>query len=232
MKAAHIQIARGERQFEGRTGPKAAFDFYMAQTVPTAAETRETIADSGNRKVQFNTYCSLFGGQFGRVNGNGAVRSNKQVDEAREDILAALQGDPEATIKKLARLLGGKKAPVVQGRRETGVQVFDQEALDEAPTADTSVADSIVSRLAVASVPVEAPKAATKTERVLVANRISYPMAMAVLGFCRKQNWEFEITDKTGKGHNADYTIVVNGIALSPAEASEIIAASKSSKKR
>lgn len=216
----HILIARTE-------GAKAGFNAYMATKVHTAAARQAEIRSAGNKKAQFNAYCAIFGDQFGTVNGNGAVRSNEQVDDARDSVLAALQGDPEATIQKLARLLG-RKAPVVQGRRSVGVQVFDQEADDEVTTVDASADGGILSRIAAASAPVApAKKAAPKVEREIVATRISFPMAMSIRGFCTKQGWEFEITDKTGKGSTADYTVVVNGVALSPVEASEIIAVAK-----
>src|SRR5438105_4324364 len=48
---AHIQIARGEREHEGRTGPRAAFDFYMGQVIPTARAQREEIRAAGNKKA-------------------------------------------------------------------------------------------------------------------------------------------------------------------------------------
>src|SRR6476469_6068661 len=65
MATAHIEIAQGKREVDGRTGPRAAFDFFMAQRVHTAAATRAEIRSAGNKKSQFAAYCNLYGSQFG-----------------------------------------------------------------------------------------------------------------------------------------------------------------------
>lgn len=218
MSPAHLQVAHGERTFEGRTGPKAAFDFYMSQKVHTARERQAEIRSAGNKKAQFPVYCDIFG-LFAdtKVKTAGAVHGVEQSELVAEDILAALQGDPQATLNALAKRFA-VKAPVVQGRRSVGVQVFDQEQDDDVvPTVETSTTRNL--RVA--------------TPAPIVAKRISFKMCMAVKRVCTKKGLDFSIEGKTGGDGTdslADYTITVNGVALSPKEASDIIDANKKKK--
>lgn len=214
---AHIQIARGERAIDGRTGPKAAFDFYLSQNTPTAQAQRDEIRSAGNAKKQFTAYCAKFGDQFGIVNGNGAVRSEGQKDTVRETV---------------ARLLG---------RTGNGVVAFeDNEVEDEVDPLVKLLAERLnvsVETLAdiahgtnVAAPVVETPAPVKKQRVAPTATRVSYRMAMAILRICNKHNVPFEITGKTGgegTGQLADYAIKVNGQRVNPAEASALIDANK-----
>lgn len=92
MSAAHIEIARTQ-------GAKAGFRHYLAQHTPTAAARRAEIRGAGNSKAQFEAYCAIFGSQFGPVSGNGAVRSEAQRVEVREN--GAI-----AELRRLAKKLG------------------------------------------------------------------------------------------------------------------------------
>jgi hypothetical protein len=80
--STHIAIARSQ-------GPKAGFNAYMATRVHTAAKRQAEIRSAGNKKQQFAAYCNIFGSQFGVVNGNGAIRSEGQREEVRDNGVVA-----------------------------------------------------------------------------------------------------------------------------------------------
>jgi hypothetical protein len=216
MSAAHLQIARGEREFDGRTGPKAAFDFYMGQSTPTAAATRQRIGKAGNSKKQFAAYCALPAVKevLDKVSANGAVRSEDQRLNVRQTIA-----------ERLGRT------------RNTGVQVvadetpeFDSTLLTLAEKLDIPV--EILASLANDGEQVETPTPASpKVERTIpAATRISFRMAMALKKIATKTGESFVITGKTGgegTGEPANYGIKLAGLDLTPAEASALIASHK-----
>lgn len=127
MATAHIEVARGTREVEGRVGPKAAFEFYMGQSIPTARATQDEIRSAGNKKRQFEAYCAKFGHQFGPVNGNGAVRSEGQREDSRENGLSAEQ---EGIIEKLARKLGVSAKTVAAVVAESDEDESDEDEVE------------------------------------------------------------------------------------------------------
>jgi hypothetical protein len=106
MSAAHIEIARGNREHNGRSGPKAAFEFYLGQSIPTAAATQSEIRSAGGKKAQFEAYCAKFGSQFGPVKAQGAVRSEEQrVEVVENGAIARIASRLGISAKKLAALV-------------------------------------------------------------------------------------------------------------------------------
>lgn len=207
MSAAHIQIARGEREFDGRTGPKAAFDFYVGHPTVASRDNLATIRSAGNKKQQFAAYCSIHGEKFGPVNGNGAVRSTEQVEEVKESLTA-----------RLAARLSRNTEP------EAPAEEVSHDVTVEAIAKSLGIDASALSALVNESKPVT--KGSTKRE-IPTPERISFPMAMAIKKICTRNEWEFAFTSKTGQGRTANYGITVNGESLSPDEASTLIGEAK-----
>lgn len=81
-QAAHIRIAQTD-------GAKAGFNAYLEMLkrsgLPTVAATLREIEQKGNKKAQFDFYCSKFGSKFG----------NAQVDNSLDDVDDTPTIDPE-----------------------------------------------------------------------------------------------------------------------------------------
>lgn len=221
MSPKHIAIARQEVTVEGRTGPRAAFDFYMGQKVPTAHTRQERIRSAGNKKAQFTAYCTEFGSLWAGapISGNGVVHSESQKESLIEKLANRLNGNRDNGVQAFVEKDEPTVDPIVQGLADKlGVSV--EKLAEIALTSDDSAVEA----------PVAVTPAPVVKRTVPVATRISYKMAMSLLRICNKHNVVFEITGKTGGGDTgqpADYSIKIDGLPISATEASTLIAANK-----
>lgn len=83
--------------------------------------------------------------------------------------------------------------------------------------------ETLVAKLVGGEVKTPAPK--TEAKPAPVATRISWPMAITLI---KGGIGDVQITGKKGQGRTADYALTLDGQKLTPAKASELIAAIKS----
>lgn len=197
MAAKHITIAR-------ESGPKAGFNSYMNGRGRHLH--RDEIREAGNAKAQFEAYCSLFGDQFGTVSGNGAARSESQRESVIAKLAAMLTGAPEST--------------------DDGVQAFED---DPEENDEVSILVARLAELGVTLPATETPRKAKSkpSPTAPVAKRVSWPMCAVIMRWCNRNGRKFEIVGKTGKGAGASYSVEVDGKALTPKGASDLIASIK-----